>query len=306
MITLKQILDVMTANGAAVPAFNIQVSADSLKKLGTERFVTIVRALDEFYSSTPVCLHLDHALDFKTCHRAAQLGFTSVMIDGTYLTDRRTRSTFEYNMDLTTKVVADMKQLGVSVEGALGFVGNLMSCIGPSSDKETRGPKEPLDTDVFTEVDRLVEFASATGIDALAISIGNTHGANKGEGSGSFDIDRLRSISEALPLMPFVLHGGSLVPKEMVDTINSCGGKVQAFSERSSSQYRSAIVLGVRKINIDTDNRLAMTASLRESLSSRPSEINPEFYITRAVEQVRELCRRRFHDFGCSGTAKHF
>ncbi len=332
MVTLSQILEVMKDRHCAAPAFNVhsieqmiamfeaasaeqaplilQVSPYTLKKLGYARFVEIARSLDSFYHNVPVCLHLDHALDFDSCLTAVRIGFTSIMIDGSYLHDLRSSSTYEFNLELTAKVSRKLRRFRVSVEGALGFVGDLISCIGSNTSNSSHVKASALEGaengSFLTDFNKVEEFVMKTKVDALAVSIGNTHGINKSNSTkDDFDIARLKAIHRQIPNVPLVLHGGSMIPKHLVDSINLNGGEVVGTGGRSLDSYHEAIANGVRKINIDTDNKLAMTAGLRESLDSYPDDINPENYLAMAADRVRDLCKSRFRDFQCSGTAKH-
>ena len=261
----------------------LQVSAGARKYAGQHYIIKLVEAalMDK---DLPVVVHLDHGPDFEMCKACIDGGFTSVMIDGSHLP-------FEENIALTKKVVEYAHGKNVWVEAELGKLAGIEEHV--SSDMH-----------VFTEPDEAVEFVQRTGCDSLAVAIGTSHGAYKFKGEAKLDFERLEAISKLLPNYPLVLHGASSVPKEFVDMANKYGGQVGSATGVPEEMLRKAAASAVCKINIDTDIRLAMTASIRKSFVESPAEFDPRSYLKPARDAVKNMVAHKMRDvLGCSGKA---
>ncbi len=261
----------------------LQVSAGARKYAGQHYIIKLVEAalMDK---DLPVVVHLDHGPDFEMCKACIDGGFTSVMIDGSHLP-------FEENIALTKKVVEYAHGKNVWVEAELGKLAGIEEHV--SSDMH-----------VFTEPDEAVEFVQRTGCDSLAVAIGTSHGAYKFKGEAKLDFERLEAISKLLPNYPLVLHGASSVPKEFVDMANKYGGQVGSATGVPEEMLRTAAASAVCKINIDTDIRLAMTASIRKSFVESPAEFDPRSYLKPARDAVKNMVAHKMRDvLGCSGKA---
>lgn len=261
----------------------LQVSAGARKYAGQHYIIKLVEAalMDK---DLPVVVHLDHGPDFEMCKACIDGGFTSVMIDGSHLP-------FEENIALTKKVVEYAHGKNVWVEAELGKLAGIEEHVAS-------------DMHVFTEPDEAVEFVQRTGCDSLAVAIGTSHGAYKFKGEAKLDFERLEAISKLLPNYPLVLHGASSVPKEFVDMANKYGGQVGSATGVPEEMLRKAAASAVCKINIDTDIRLAMTASIRKSFVESPAEFDPRSYLKPAREAVKNMVAHKMRDvLGCSGKA---
>jgi fructose-bisphosphate aldolase class II len=253
----------------------------------------LMQAAVELYPDIPVALHQDHGNSPETCISAIELGFTSVMMDGSLLADGKTPADFEYNVQVTREVVEYAHARGVSVEGELGTLGGI---------EDGHGSGEVH----LTDPDQAVEFVERTGIDALAVAIGTSHGAYKfsrpPDGS-VLSIDLIETIHSRLPETHLVMHGSSSVPKDLVDTINQYGGEMSPTWGVPVEEIQQGIRHGVRKINVDTDLRLAMTGEIRKVLSESPSEFDPRSYLSRARAAMQAVVAERMRQFGQAGHA---
>ena len=308
LVSMRQLLDHAAENGYGVPAFNVnnleqvqaimaaasevgapvimQASAGARKYAGEQFLRHLISAAVEAYPDVPVCMHQDHGQSPAVCQGAMRSGFTSVMMDGSLMSDGKTISTYEYNVDVTRRVVEMAHCIGVSVEGELGCLGSL----------ETMR--------VLTDPDQAADFVKATQIDALAIAIGTSHGAYKftRKPTGEIlSIDRVREIHERLPNTHLVMHGSSSVPQEYLAEIREFGGDMRETYGVPVEEIQKAIQHGVRKVNIDTDIRLAMTAAVRRFLVENPSKFDPREFLKVARKAATELCKRRYLEFGCEG-----
>jgi fructose-bisphosphate aldolase class II len=261
----------------------LQVSAGARKYAGQNYIIKLVEAA-LLETDLPVVLHLDHGPDFSLCKACMDGGFTSVMIDGSHLP-------FEENIALTAEVVAYAHDRGVWVEAELGRIEGV--------EDDVKAEKS-----VYTDPDQAVEFVGRTGCDSLAVAIGTSHGAYKFKGDAKLDFPRLEKISGMLPGYPLVLHGASSVPQVFVDMCNKYGGRVSGARGVPEDLLRKAGTLGVCKINIDTDIRLAMTASIRKHFAENPADFDPRAYLRPAREAVKGMVRHKINDvLGCSGKA---
>ena len=292
---MRQLLDHAAENGYGVPAFNVnnleqvqaimaaasevgapvimQASAGARKYAGEQFLRHLISAAVEAYPDVPVCMHQDHGQSPAVCQGAMRSGFTSVMMDGSLMSDGKTISTYEYNVDVTRRVV------------------EMAHCIGVSEQ-------------LLTDPDQAADFVKATQIDALAIAIGTSHGAYKftRKPTGEIlSIDRVREIHERLPNTHLVMHGSSSVPQEYLAEIREFGGDMRETYGVPVEEIQKAIQHGVRKVNIDTDIRLAMTAAVRRFLVENPSKFDPREFLKVARKAATELCKRRYLEFGCEG-----
>lgn len=258
----------------------LQVSAGARRYAGQIYIVKLVEAaLSE--CDLPICLHLDHGQDFEICKQVIDGGFTSVMIDGSHLP-------FEENIKLTSQVVEYAHAKGIWVEAELGQLAGVEDDV--SAEKS-----------IYTDPDEAVEFVERTKCDSLAIAIGTSHGAYKFQGEAKLDLERLDKISKLLPKYPLVLHGASSVPQEFVELANKYGGQIKGARGVPEEMLRQAARSGVCKINIDTDIRLAMTASIRKELSEQPENFDPRKYLTPAREAVKKMVQHKIKNvLGCS------
>ncbi|CVK21683.1 MULTISPECIES: class II fructose-1,6-bisphosphate aldolase [Sporomusa] len=261
----------------------LQVSAGARKYAKHIYLIKLVEAALED-SNLPICLHLDHGEDFEICKSCIDGGFSSVMIDGSKLP-------FEENIALTKKVVDYAHERGVVVEAELGRLAGIEDAVNVSAKDAT-----------YTDPDQAVEFVERTGVDSLAIAIGTSHGAYKFKGECKLDFDRLETISKLLPNFPLVLHGASTVLPEFVDKCNQFGGQIKGAQGVPEDMLLRAGKMGVCKINIDTDLRLAMTASVREHFANNPSDFDPRQYLKPAREAIKGMVKHKIRNvLNCSG-----
>jgi len=326
-ITLRQLLDHAAERGYGVPAFNInnmeqalaimqaaaetdapvilQASRGARSYAGDVMLAKMVEALEESYPQIPLCLHQDHGNDEATCATAIQHGFTSVMMDGSLEADAKTAATYDYNVAITRRVVDLAHWVGASVEGELGVLGSLEH--GGGEQEDGHGVEGEVAADqLLTDPDQAVEFVAATGVDALAIAMGTSHGAYKFSRKPDGDILAMRvveAIHERLPDIHLVMHGSSSVPQELQDRFNRHGGEMPQTWGVPVEEIVRGIRHGVRKVNIDTDCRLAMTAAFREVATRSPAEFDPRNFLAPAMTALRTLCRNRFEQFGTAGNA---
>jgi len=257
------------------------------------------------YPHIPVVMHQDHGSEPAVCLRSIQSGFSSVMMDGSLMADMKTPSSFEYNVEVTREVVKMAHAGGVSVEGELGCLGSLET--GEMGEEDGHGAEGKLDLDMLlTSVDEAADFVEQTGVDALAIAIGTSHGAYKftKEPTGEvLRIDRIEEIHAKLPNTHLVMHGSSSVPQEWLQIINNFGGDMGQTYGVPVEEIVNGIKSGVRKVNIDTDLRMASTGSVRRHLQENPSNFDPRKFLKESTAAMKDICKARFEAFGCAGNA---
>ena len=326
-IALRQLLDHAAEHSYGVPAFNVnnmeqiqaimqaadatrspvilQASAGARKYAGEPYLRHLVLAAIEAHPDLPVVLHQDHGASPSVCQQAIRSGFTSVMMDGSLLPDQKTPAAYEYNVEVSRRVVEAAHAVGVSVEGELGCLGSLET--GEAGEEDGVGAQGKLTReDLLTDPEQAHAFVEATGVDALAIASGTSHGAYKFSRQPTGDIlaiDRIVEIHKRLPDTHLVMHGSSSVPQEWLATIREYGGDIPATWGVPVEEIQRGIANGVRKVNIDTDIRLAMTGAMRRALASARTEFDPRHALKAATVAARELCIERFQAFGCAGQA---
>jgi fructose-bisphosphate aldolase class II len=240
--------------------------------------------------SIPTAMHLDHGDTLDSCKKAISLGFTSVMIDGSLEDDHKTPRSFESNLKITKQVVDYAHKYGVSVEGELGTIG------GAEEDVQARHI-------ILADPEQAKEFVESTGVDALAIAIGTSHGAYKFTQAPKLAIELVTKIRKLLPETALVMHGSSSVPQELVDKINKYGGKMPNAKGVPMTEIKKAIKQGVNKINVDTDSRMAFTAAIREIFATKPEEFDPRKYLGQGREAIKQLLITKMKEFGTAGHA---
>jgi len=326
-ITMRQLLDHAAEHGYGVPAFNINNMEQALAIMaaagevdapviiqasrGARSYANDVMlkhmmdAVTEIYPQIPVCVHLDHGNEPATCMTAIQAGFTSVMMDGSLKADGKTPGDWDYNVAVTKKVVEMAHLGGISVEGELGVLGSLETGEGEAEDGH--GAEGKLSHDqLLTNPDEAVKFVAETKVDALAIAMGTSHGAYKFTRKPDGAILAMHIIEEIhkkLPNMHLVMHGSSSVPQDLQDIINQYGGQMKPTWGVPVEEIQRGIKHGVRKINIDTDNRMAMTGQIRKVLQENPGEFDPRKYLKPAMEAMTKLCKQRLQEFNTAGQA---
>ena len=326
-ITLRQLLDHAAENDYGVPAFNInnmeqviaileaarivdapvimQASRGARSYAGDTMLVNMVDAAESLFPEIPICLHQDHGNDETTCFSAIQHGFTSVMMDGSLEADAKTPASYEYNVNITRNVTEMAHRVGVSVEGELGCLGSLETGEGDAEDGH--GFEGALDKEMLlTDPDQASEFVAETKVDALAVAIGTSHGAYKFTRPPTGDIlamEVVEAIHQRLPNTHIVMHGSSSVPQELQDVFNKFGGEMPQTYGVPVDQIARGIKHGVRKVNIDTDCRLAMTAAMRQVAQENKSEFDPRKFLKPALDAMKVLCCDRFERFGTAGNA---
>jgi fructose-bisphosphate aldolase, class II len=326
-ITLRQLLDHAAENNYGVPAFNINNMEQALAIMAAANEVDapviiqasrgarsyandimlkhMMDAVTEIYPHIPVCVHLDHGNGPATCMTAIQAGFTSVMMDGSLKEDGKTPADWDYNVGVTRTVVEMSHLGGISVEGELGVLGSLESGMGEAEDGH--GAEGALSHDqLLTNPEEAVKFVAETKVDALAIAMGTSHGAYKFSRKPDGAILAMNIIEEIhakLPNMHLVMHGSSSVPQDLQDIINHFGGKMPQTWGVPVEEIQRGIKHGVRKINIDTDNRMAMTGQIRKILAENPGEFDPRKYLKPAMEAMQKLCKQRLQEFNTAGQA---
>jgi fructose-bisphosphate aldolase class II len=326
-ITLRQLLDHAAEHGYGVPAFNINDMEQGLAIMAAAEAVDapviiqasrgarayandivlkhLIDALAEMYPQIPICMHQDHGNNEATCATAIQFGFTSVMMDGSLKGDGKTPADYDYNVGVTRRVVDMAHWVGASVEGELGVLGSLETGMGEKEDGH--GFEGKLDHDqLLTDPDQAVEFVKATQVDALAIAMGTSHGAYKFTRKPDGEVLAMNVIEEIhnrLPNTHLVMHGSSSVPQDLQDEINKYGGEMPQTWGVPVEEIQRGIKHGVRKINIDTDNRMAMTGAIRKVFAEHPGEFDPRKYLKPAMDAMTKVCRQRFEEFGTAGRA---
>lgn len=327
LVPMRVLLDHAAENGYGVAAFNVnnmeQIQAIMMAAVETNSPVIVqasrgardytndnylrhlMIAAAELYPNIPIVMHQDHGNSPETCMSAIDNGFTSVMMDGSLEADGKTPASYEYNVDTTRKVVQAAHAKGVSVEGELGCLGSLET--GSGDKEDGHGFEGTLSHDMLlTDPDQAVDFVQQTGVDALAVAIGTSHGAykfTKKPTGDVLDINRIEAINKKLPNTHLVMHGSSSVPEELVDLINQYGGGIKKAYGVPVEEIQRGIKHGVRKINVDTDNRLAMTGAIRKVFAEKSEEFDPRKYLGPARKAMYEVCRDRMIAFGQAGNA---
>ena len=327
LVSLRQVLDHAAEHGFGVPAFNVnnleqiqaimeaaqatdspvilQASAGARNYAGEAYLRHMVLAAVETHPDIPVVLHQDHGASPAVCMQAIRSGFTSVMMDGSLQEDARTPASYAYNVDVTRRVCAMAHAVGVSVEGELGCLGSLET--GEAGEEDGSGAQGKLSHDMLlTDPAQAKDFVAQTGVDALAIAIGTSHGAYKFTRKPTGDIlamDRIAEIHAALPTTHLVMHGSSSVPQEWLAIIRKYGGDIKETYGVPVEEIQRGIKTGVRKVNIDTDIRLAMTGAMRQVFAEHKSEFDPRKALIEARKAAKGICLARFEAFGCNGQA---
>ena len=327
LVSMRQLLDHAAEHGYGIPAFNVnnleqvqaimeaasetdspvimQASAGARKYAGEAFLRHLIEAAVESYPHIPVVMHQDHGQSPEICKGAIDLGFSSVMMDGSLLPDGKTIADFEYNVEVTRKVVDMAHKLGVTVEGELGCLGSLETMQGDKEDGHGADGTLTLDQ-LLTDPEQAAEFVTRTQLDALAIAIGTSHGAYKFTRKPTGDIlsiERVKEIHRRLPNTHLVMHGSSSVPQELLAEIRQFGGNMKETYGVPVEEIQEAIKYGVRKINIDTDIRLAMTAAIRRFMFENPEKFDPREYLKPAREAAKKVCIARYQQFGTAGNA---
>ena len=302
---LEQILAIMDAAHKTNSPVILQVSRGARKYAGDLFLKHIFAAAVESYPHIPVVLHQDHGNGFQTCLSAMNLGFSSVMMDGSLMEDGKSPGSFEYNVEITSKVVESAHMLGISVEGELGCLGSLET--GQGEKEDGHGFEGTLDThSLLTDPDEAEAFVKRTGVDALAIAIGTSHGAYKFSRKPDgkiLAINRILEINEKIPNVHLVMHGSSSVPSELQQLFREYGGEMPETWGVPIEEIQEGIRHGVRKINVDTDNRIAMTAAMRKLLIEKPSEFDLRNIMKPARAAMEKVCAERMVQFGQAGQA---
>ena len=328
LITLRQLLDHAAEHDYGVPAFNVnnleqvraimqgatktsspvilQASAGARKYAGPTFLNHLILAALEEFPDIPVVMHQDHGTSPEVCQQSIQIGFSSVMMDGSLLEDGKTPSSYEYNVRVTRLTAKMAHGCGVSVEGELGCLGSLET--GEAGEEDGIGAEGALTKkQMLTDPDQAADFVSKTKIDALAIAIGTSHGAYKFSRPPTGDIlaiDRIKEIHERIPNTHLVMHGSSSVPQEWLAVINEHGGAIPQTYGVPIEEIKQGIKHGVRKINIDTDLRLASTGAVRRFLTSEKAEFDPRKFLQKSTDAMQEIVEARNQAFGCAGQAE--
>jgi fructose-bisphosphate aldolase class II len=327
LISMRQLLDHAAENGYGMPAFNVnnmeqvhaimqaadetnspvimQGSAGARSYAGEPFLRHLISAAIEMYPHIPVVMHQDHGSEPAVCLRSIQSGFSSVMMDGSLMADMKTPASFEYNVDVTKEVVKMAHAGGVSVEGELGCLGSLET--GEMGEEDGHGAEGKLDMDqLLTGVEEAADFVKATGVDALAIAIGTSHGAykfTKPPTGAVLRIDRIKEIHARLPNTHLVMHGSSSVPQDWLEIINTHGGEMGQTYGVPVEEIVEGIKNGVAKVNIDTDLRMASTGAIRKHLMENPSNFDPRKFLKVSTQAMKDICKARYEAFGCAGNA---
>ncbi|MBU6403988.1 MAG: fructose-bisphosphate aldolase class II [Pseudomonadota bacterium] len=327
LVSLRQLLDHAAEHGYGVPAFNVndmeqiqaimeaaqdvqapvilQASAGARSYAGEAYLRHMVLAAIETHPEIPVVLHQDHGATPAVCQASIRSGFSSVMMDGSLREDAKTPASYEYNLEVTRKVCEFAHWVGVSVEGELGCLGSLET--GEAGEEDGVGAAGKLSHDMLlTDPAQAKDFVARTGVDALAIAIGTSHGAYKFTRQPTGDIlaiARIAAIHAAVPDTHLVMHGSSSVPQEWLAIIRQHGGDIKETYGVPVEEIVRGIGSGVRKVNIDTDIRLAMTGAMRQLFATQPGEFDPRKAMLAAKKAARGICKLRFEAFGCAGQA---
>jgi fructose-bisphosphate aldolase class II len=327
LVSMRQLLDHAAENGYGIPAFNVnnleqvqavmtaaaevgapvilQASAGARKYAGEAFIKHLIQAAVEAWPQIPLVMHQDHGQSPDICRGAMALGFGSVMMDGSLEADGKTIASYDYNVDVTKKVVEMAHAQGVTVEGELGCLGSLETMQG---DKEDGHGTDAVMThdQLLTDPEQAADFVKQTQLDALAIAIGTSHGAYKFTRKPTGDIlaiGRVKEIHKRIPNTHLVMHGSSSVPQDLLAIINQYGGKMKETYGVPVEEIQEAIKYGVRKINIDTDIRLAMTGAVRKFMAENPEKFDAREWLKPAREAAMKICKQRYLEFGCEGQA---
>ncbi len=327
LISLRQLLDHAAENDYGLPAFNVnnmeqvhaimqaadevnspvilQGSAGARSYAGEPFLRHLIVAATEMYPHIPIVMHQDHGSEPAVCLRSIQSGFSSVMMDGSLMSDMKTPSSYEYNVEVTREVVEMAHAGGVSVEGELGCLGSLET--GEMGEEDGHGAEGKLSMDqLLTDPEEAADFVDKTGVDALAIAIGTSHGAYKFTRPPTGDIlaiERIKEIHARIPNTHLVMHGSSSVPQDWLQIINSYGGDMGETYGVPVEEIQEGIKHGVRKVNIDTDLRMASTGAIRKHLAENPSNFDPRKFLKVSTAAMKDICKARFEAFGCAGHA---
>ena len=327
LVSMRELLDHAAVHQYGIPAFNVnnleqvqavmsaadevgapvilQASAGARKYAGESFIKHLIQAAVEAYPHVPLVMHQDHGQSPAICQGAIQLGFSSVMMDGSLEGDGKTIASFDYNVKVTREVVEMAHKLGITVEGELGCLGSLETMKGDKEDghgTDATMTREQL----LTDPEEAAQFVQATQLDALAIAIGTSHGAYKFTREPTGDIlaiDRIKAIHQRIPNTHLVMHGSSSVPQDLLAMINQYGGQMKETYGVPVEEIQEAIKHGVRKINIDTDLRLASTGAMRRMMAEQPSEFDPRKFFGETVKAMRDVCIARYEAFGTAGNA---
>ena len=325
LVSMRELLDHAAAHGYGIPAFNVnnleqvqavmeaaketgapvilQASAGARKYAGEAFIKHLIQAAIEMYPEIPLVMHQDHGQNPAVCQGAIELGFSSVMMDGSLEADGKTIASYEYNVDVTKKVTQMAHKVGVTVEGELGCLGSLETMKGDKEDghgTDATMTREQL----LTDPEQAADFVKQTQIDALAIAIGTSHGPFKFTRKPTGDIlaiDRIKEIHQRIPNTHLVMHGSSSVPQELLAIIRQYGGQIKETYGVPVEEIQEAIKHGVRKINIDTDIRLAMTGAVRKFMAENPEKFDAREWLKPAREAAKQVCKARYLQFGCEG-----
>jgi fructose-bisphosphate aldolase class II len=326
-ITLRQLLDHAAERGYGLPAFNVnnmeqilaimqaaaavdapvilQASRGARSYAGDVMIRKMVEAVEEMYPRIPVCLHQDHGNNEATCYSAMQQGFTSVMMDGSLEADAKTPASYDYNLAITARVTETAHAIGVSVEGELGCLGSLET--GEGEQEDGHGAEGKLSREqLLTDPDQALDFVARTKVDALAIAMGTSHGAYKFSRQPDGEIlamEVVKAIHERLPNIHLVMHGSSSVPQDLQEIFNKFGGAMPQTWGVPVEEIQRGIKYGVRKVNIDTDCRLAIAGQFRRIAQENKAEFDPRKFLKPSLDAMEQLCRDRFEQFGAAGQA---
>ena len=327
LISMRQMLDHAAENGYGIPAFNVnnleqvraimmaandtdspvimQASAGARSYAGAPFLRHLILAAIEEWPHIPVVMHQDHGTSPSVCQRSIQLGFSSVMMDGSLEADGKTPSSYEYNVDVTRRTVEMAHACGVSVEGELGCLGSLET--GMAGEEDGVGAEGKLSKEqLLTDPEEAADFVKKTQVDALAIACGTSHGAYKFTRPPTGDIlaiDRIKDIHNRIPNTHLVMHGSSSVPQDWLAVINEFGGEIPETYGVPVEQIQEGIKNGVRKVNIDTDLRLASTGAIRRFMAKNPAEFDPRKYLKESTKAMYDICKARYEAFGAAGNA---
>ncbi|MBF2007345.1 class II fructose-bisphosphate aldolase [Chlorogloeopsis fritschii PCC 9212] len=327
LVPMRLLLDHAAENDYGIPAFNVnnmeqiqsimlaahetdspvilQASRGARKYAGENFLRHLILAAVETYPHLPIAMHQDHGNEPATCYSAIKNGFTSVMMDGSLEADAKTPASYEYNVNVTREVVKVAHALGVSVEGELGCLGSLETGMGDKEDGHGFEGKLSHDQ-LLTDPDQAVDFVEQTQVDALAVAIGTSHGAYKFTRKPTGEIlaiSRIEEIHRRLPNTHLVMHGSSSVPEDLIALINQYGGTIPETYGVPVEEIQKGIKSGVRKVNIDTDNRLAITAAVREALAANSKEFDPRHFLKPSIKYMQKVCADRYQQFGTAGNA---
>ena len=327
LISMRQLLDHAAEHGYGLPAFNVnnleqiqaimqaadatnspvimQGSAGARSYAGEAFLRHLILAAVESYPHIPIVMHQDHGSEPAVCLRSIQSGFSSVMMDGSLMADMKTPSSYEYNVDVTRRVVEMAHAGGVSVEGELGCLGSLET--GEMGEEDGHGAEGKLSKDqLLTDPEQAADFVKKTGVDALAIAIGTSHGAYKFTRPPTGDIlaiSRIKEIHARIPDTHLVMHGSSSVPQEWLQIINNFGGDMGQTYGVPVKEIQEGIKNGVRKVNIDTDLRMASTGAIRKHLAENKANFDPRKFLKESTKGMMQICKARYEAFGCAGMA---